>query len=157
MHHPTEQEIIAQSQQDFADSAIRIAVNRLVTVAHTAAFDAGWWTDVASGMNLKRVINTPEGAIEKRLAKALVSEKLMLSVSEVAEAMEGHRKNLMDDKLPHLTMLEVEIADAFIRLGDLAGALGLDIGTAVVQKMAFNRVRPDHKIEARAAEGGKAY
>lgn len=39
----------------------------------------------------------------------------MLIISELAEAMEGHRKNLQDDKLPHRKMLEVELADAVIR------------------------------------------
>ena len=36
----------------------------------------------------------------------------MLIVSEIAEAMEGERKDLMDDKLPHRKMAEVELADA---------------------------------------------
>ncbi|RZK79787.1 MAG: hypothetical protein EOO85_02735, partial [Pedobacter sp.] len=39
---------------------------------------------------------------------------LMLIVSEVAEAMEGDRKGLMDDHLPERPMLEVELADAII-------------------------------------------
>ena len=39
----------------------------------------------------------------------------MLTISEIAEAMEGERKNLMDDHLPHRKMAEVEIADAYIR------------------------------------------
>lgn len=33
----------------------------------------------------------------------------------------------------------------------------LDIGGAIAEKMAFNKVRPDHKPENRLAEGGKAY
>lgn len=81
----------------------------------------------------------------------------MLIVSEVSEAMEGHRKNLMDDKLPHRPMIEVELADALIRIADLAGALGLDLGGAVEEKLAFNASRPDHKLENRMAAGGKAY
>jgi hypothetical protein len=71
--------------------------------------------------------------------------------------MEGDRKNLMDDKLPHRPMREVELADAVIRIFDLAGAYGMDIAGAIVEKMAFNAVRPDHKIENRVAEGGKEY
>ena len=47
---------------------------------------------------------------------------MMLVVSEIAEAMEGHRKNLMDDHLPQYRMFDVELADALIRLLDLAGA-----------------------------------
>lgn len=52
-----------------------------------------------------------------------VGELLMLVVSEFAEALEGHRKDLMDDKLPHRKMFEVELADAMIRLFDIAGGM----------------------------------
>ncbi|HEX8552527.1 MAG TPA: hypothetical protein VF681_13345, partial [Abditibacteriaceae bacterium] len=61
------------------------------------------------------------------------------------------------DKLPHRQMRVVELADALIRICDLAGAYGMDLGGAVAEKMAFNAIRPDHKLEARKADGGKAY
>lgn len=86
-----------------------------------------------------------------------VGELLMLTVSELSEAMEGHRKNLKDDKLPHRSMFEVELADTLIRLLDIAGGMGLDLGGAFAEKMAFNAQRPDHKIEARLGENGKKY
>lgn len=86
-----------------------------------------------------------------------IGELLMLCVSELAEAMEGHRKNLMDDKLPHRSMFEVELVDCMIRIGDLAGGLGLDLEGAYREKMAYNASRQDHKIEARLGEGGKKY
>jgi hypothetical protein len=82
---------------------------------------------------------------------------LCLIHSEISEAMEGYRKNLMDDHLPHRPMIEVELADAMIRIGDLAEGLGLDLGGAVAEKLAFNARRADHKPEARRAAGGKAF
>lgn len=51
-------------------------------------------------------------------------ELIALAVSEVAECLEGERKNLMDDKLPHRKMAEVEMADAVIRLLDYAAGFG---------------------------------
>lgn len=48
-------------------------------------------------------------------------QTIQLVVTEVAEATEGDRKNLNDDHLPHRKMAEVELADTFIRLVDLAG------------------------------------
>lgn len=51
-------------------------------------------------------------------------ECLQLVSTEVAEATEGARKNLMDDHLPHRKMEEVELADALIRLLDLGGSQG---------------------------------
>ncbi|RWC28194.1 MAG: hypothetical protein EOS70_27750 [Mesorhizobium sp.] len=86
-----------------------------------------------------------------------VPEMLALIHSEISEALEGFRKNLMDDKLPHRKMVEVELADAIIRIGDLAGFLRLDVGTAMLEKMEYNRSREDHKIEARGKQGGKAF
>lgn len=84
-------------------------------------------------------------------------ELLMLIVSEIAEAMEGVRKDIMDDKLPHRKMEEVELADALIRIFDYAGAHGLDIEGAYQEKRAYNKERADHKVEARKGEGGKQF
>ncbi|MBN58705.1 hypothetical protein [Thalassolituus sp. UBA3500] len=50
-----------------------------------------------------------------------IFQTLQLVNTEIAEATEGDRKSLMDDKLPHRVMAEVEIADTVIRLVDLAG------------------------------------
>lgn len=43
--------------------------------------------------------------------------------SELSEAMEGDRKNLMDDKLPDYEMFWVEVADYVIRCMDWLGYL----------------------------------
>jgi len=124
---------------------VAAAGRTLQFVCHKASLDAGWWNDyfVVEGM--------------PRVRKAFVAEKLALIHTEISEATEGVRKNKMDDHLPHRKSVEVELADAVIRIADLAGALELDLGAAIAEKMAYNAVRPDHKPEARAAEGGKAF
>jgi hypothetical protein len=131
--------------------------NHLVNACHDASLQAGWWTHQETGLDLVHIINYPHNSFHRLLAGALVAQKLCLSHSEISEAMEGHRKGLPDDKLPHRSMIEVELADAVIRICDLAGALGLDLGGAIAEKMAYNAQRADHKPEARAATGGKAY
>lgn len=128
------------------------AGERLLMACHGASLAAGWWRDLKNGHNYLEEVRG-----NTRFGKALVAEKLCLIHSEISEGMEGHRKGKMDDKLPHRPMIEVELADAVIRIFDLAGAMQLDIGGAIGEKMAFNAVRPDHKPENRAAEGGKAY
>lgn len=109
----------------------------LVLTAHQNSVKAGWWDQ--------------EDTIDT------VPVKLCLIHSEVSEAMEGHRKDLMDDKLPHRKMIEAELADAVIRIADLCGRLKLDLGGAVVEKMVYNKTREDHKPENRAKEGGKKF
>jgi NTP pyrophosphatase (non-canonical NTP hydrolase) len=81
----------------------------------------------------------------------------MLIVSEVSEAMEGERKNLMDDKLPHRKMVEVELADALIRIFDYAGAFGYDLQGAYEDKRDYNATREDHTLEARGRANGKKW
>jgi NTP pyrophosphatase (non-canonical NTP hydrolase) len=125
-------------------SLLHVAAEALQDACHGAAKAAGWWIDPKTG---ESVTSNPY----------CFSNKLMLIVSEVSEAMEGDRKNLMDDKLTHRTMREVELADAVIRIFDLSGAYGMDLAGAITEKLLFNAMRPDHKLENRKAEGGKAY
>nr|UVX62855.1 MAG: MazG-like family protein [Bacteriophage sp.] len=82
---------------------------------------------------------------------------LCLVHSEISEAMEGERKGLMDDHLPHRSMLEVELADAMIRIMDIAASRGLDLAGAIVEKVDYNRKRADHQPGARAEAHGKKF
>ena len=128
------------------------AVDLLVGECHGASMRAGWWSDLETDIDLRE-----HCCANTRLGKALVAEKLCLIHSEVSEAMEGHRKGLMDDKLPTFDAVTVELADACIRIFDLAGALDLHLGPALAAKMAYNAQREDHKPENRNKPGGKAY
>lgn len=119
------------------------AADVLTMVCHGAARDAGWWNDTDPNTSKANPLH--------------FSNKLCLIHSEISEAMEGDRKKLKDDKLPHRDMREVELADAAIRIFDLAGGYGMDLAGAIAEKLAFNAKRADHKPEHRAATGGKAY
>lgn len=122
------------------------AVQLLMDTCHDAA--KSWWIDTETGEDVR--------SWPKKFFKLWVSSKLMLCVCELAEAMEGHRKDVQDDKLPNHKMITVEGADTLIRVCDLFGGLGLPMARAVVEKLAFNAVRSDHKIENRVAAGGKS-
>lgn len=131
--------MIQYATQKLADDALIQGINSLSAICHNA--NKTWWQNPATGEPLQRN----------------KGELMMLIVSEVAEAMEGARKSLPDDKLPHRSMEEVELADTLIRIFDYAGGFGLDLGGALVEKMAYNAKRADHKPEHRIAPGGKKW
>jgi NTP pyrophosphatase (non-canonical NTP hydrolase) len=114
-------------------------LNELAEQCHAA--NQIWWHHPETGERLQRN----------------KGELLMLIVSEVSEAMEGERKNLMDNHLPHRRMAEVELADALIRIFDYAGAFGYDLDGAMAEKLAYNAQRADHKAETRLCANGKQW
>ena len=116
-------------------------INELAEKCYNASFNAGWHTDISTG----------------KLIERNKAEMICLMHSELSEAMEGERKNLMDDKLPHRKMAEVEMADTVIRIMDYCGRWGYDIGGAIEEKLEYNRNRSDHKIENRQKSGGKKF
>jgi hypothetical protein len=75
----------------------------LAIAIHKDNTDAGWWDD----------------------PNECVMQKLQMASTEVAEATEGARKNLMDTHLTNRPMEEVEYSDVLIRILDLGGRLGL--------------------------------
>lgn len=124
-------------------------LNQLAQRIHTANCDAGWWNDMNNTDDPGRHLSHPN------LFRYSIPTKLCLVHSEISEALEGFRKNLKDDHLPTRPMIEVELADALIRIFDIAGALNLDLGGALVEKFNYNQTRADHKPEARQGEHGK--
>ena len=88
------------------------SLNQLAQTCHRIAVEKGFWDE-----------------------KRNIGEALMLIVTELAEAMESHRKQ--DD-----ANFKEEIADTFIRLLDLCGGLNIDIEEEIAKKSEKNKARP---------------
>lgn len=78
----------------------------LAVEIHQSNVIAGWYTDITTGASIVHSRNRPE--------------MMMLAVTELTEAAEGIG-GMADDKLPHLPMYDVELADFAIRVLDLIG------------------------------------
>lgn len=117
-------------------------INALAFRIHQANVKIGWW-DESTGYGGK----IPD--------KYFIPTKIALMHSELSESLEGQRKSLMDDHLPQYPMEAVEYADTIIRILDVCGYKGYDIGEIIEAKLAYNVQRPDHKRETRQAPGGK--
>jgi hypothetical protein len=117
------------------------ATDVLVRACHGRSWRAGWYHDPATGEPIDRNMG----------------EMLALIHSEISEALEGHRKNLMDDHLIDRKMAPVELCDAAIRIFDLMGAYFPEDVPALAEKLAYNDARADHKPENRAKADGKKF
>lgn len=116
-------------------------LNEYAKLCHKA--NVKWWQNPETGEPIKRNRG----------------ELIALIHSELSEALEGERKNLMDDKLTHHKMACVEMVDAVIRIFDYMAGIypEVDIDQIFLEKMEYNANRQDHKHEARLAVGGKQF
>lgn len=105
-------------------------INQLAAEVHEA--NQKWWFDLETGAPLNRDFG----------------EMCMLMVSELSEAMEGERKDLMDDHLPHMKMAVVEMADCAIRIMDTCAGLGWSLHTASMMVLSDDAEVPRNKGDA---------
>lgn len=135
---PGYREFITEARVSYLKEAVPV-LNTVADTIHASCLDAGWYTDLETGKPKERNLG----------------EMISLMHSELSEALEGVRKNLMDDHLPHRSSEEVEIMDLIIRAFDYCGYRGLDFA-ALLEKFEYNQTRADHQVENRA-NGGKKF
>ena len=98
--------------------------------------------------------NTPEHIMSyakdhestEKFKAIILIYKIGLVVAELSECMESIRKDIdrPDDHCPDLKNVEVELADAIIRIMDIAGwrYANWNVGHALIEKLSFNSSRP---------------
>lgn len=118
----------------------QLNLNELSQLIHADNVAKGFYEGPAQLTELVNQHGTDED--KDALKKLFGAQRIALMHSELSEGLEGHRKDLMDDHLPHRSSFEVELADALIRILDAAGHYKLDILGAVQEKLAYNRSRP---------------
>lgn len=128
----------------------RQAIKSVAEQTYATACEKGWWPKSRGDTTLEEISN-----------------KLMLTVSELAEALEELRDGQLDTyytlehedggvkfRMPIPEGEEIrcppakpegfgiELADAVIRIFDLAEHLGIDMGEMLMIKMNYNKSRP---------------
>lgn len=75
--------------------------------------------------------------------KTTILERICLAHSELSEACEAAREHdpKPDKDVPDLWNIEVELADAVIRILDIGYVHGYRVGEAIAKKLAFNETR----------------
>ena len=102
-----------------------IDLNGYAEDIHENAVDKGWWDEPRA-----------------------FGEVIALIHCELSEAMEEYRDHHEPTEVYYRSDkpegVPIELADAFIRILDYCGAVGIDFEAAFRTKVAFNRTRP-HK------------
>ena len=99
-------------------------IKTLIHKSHKTATEKGWWDP----------------------PKREIPELLALIHSEVSEALEAYRIGEIDtawyEGNGKPEGFVIELADTVIRIAELCGEFGLDLESALTEKMAYNKTRP---------------
>lgn len=128
---------------EIKNQSISEAIKSLQEKIYNQNKETGWHSD----------LNGEPFSEEKQ--KELFPTRIALCHSELSEALEGFRKDRQDDHLPEFENADIELADAVIRIFELAYVMGYDLGNSIQAKLHYNKHREDHKVENRRKNGGK--
>lgn len=126
---------------------------------HATAVEKGWWddteaygsaveiayfhADLSEALDMHRkgkwkLIDDKKPSADPK--HRYVAQKIALVHSEISEALVGYLNP--SDKIEGFTSMEEELADAVIRMMDIAEHYGWDLADAILAKMEYNKGRP---------------
>jgi NTP pyrophosphatase (non-canonical NTP hydrolase) len=117
---------VSGSEEKFLN---RMSICDLVDISHRIASNNNFWEDYEDSKGNSWRFNN------------MISTKLLLIVTEISEATEVLRNGDIN-KSENIDKFAEELADAVIRISDLAGAMGIDLENAIIQKTKINEKRP---------------
>jgi NTP pyrophosphatase (non-canonical NTP hydrolase) len=112
-------------------------ISELVNASYKNAKGHGFWEDFKIIQDIVDDIEYGEKCdmVNKTLKINAICTRLSLIHDEVSEAVEGLRKDDIDN-------FKEELADVVIRVADLSGGLGIDLEAEIKKKMEINKSRP---------------
>lgn len=143
-HNPSPHQPKKHARYPYAPSArAPMTLDALCDSAYAQSFASGFWEATDSISNALYDLDRDAHDAYRR---TVIAEKLALIHSEVSEVLEEVRAGrapteayYREDGKPE--GIPSELADVVIRIGDLCGAMGIDLNAAVHDKMRFNRTR----------------
>lgn len=117
---------------------LTLDLNSLAALLHKTNIDKGFYEEY---INIRQTLVDNNRELAAGFDRIFFAQRVALIHSEVSEALEGNRKAVMDDHLPHRKMEDVEIVDAIYRLLDVAAFRRIDLNTIIAEKYAYNNKR----------------
>ena len=95
---------------------------------------------------------------ERRLRQQAISERVAAMQDAIANDLAVQHELTLDALEKEMrSEMEVELADAVIRIFDLAESRSFNLGETIYEKLEYNKSRADHKLTNRLQEGGKKF
>lgn len=111
-------------------------INKMVKEVHSNAVIHGWWEEDRSFGELIALCHSELSEALEEYRNGKRPEQKYYKSTDGTVWIENLTKTLKPEGVPS------ELADTVIRIMDMCGYYGIDLETAIVEKMEYNKTRP---------------